>query len=485
MLGAVAVLAVALVSPLDAAADRSVAWHMAQHLLLISIAAPMLVVARPVEVVPWLLPAQWRNRVRRRRHTLRRPRTSPERAQFVAAGALAATVLVFHLPRVYDAATSSPLLHACEHASFVAASAVFWWTLVGSRRRSSHPSGVLALFGFGLVMTGLGALLVLADEAFYELPRATSTSAVDRLVDQQLAGVLMWAYGGLLTAVSALTLFTAWLRHAERRHPGIGVGHRLTVLPLVPLGAAAVMFAVVFLRPSATPVGASGTGSSPPVAMIYERDCAECHGSDAAGTAKGPSLVEVGAGYVDYVVSTGRMPIQRPDDPVERGPAGYDRPTTIALANYVASLGGTTDAPAIPDASEFTDGGQVPRGGELYRLNCAACHQSVGAGGALVERAAPPLGSATATQTAEAIRAGPFEMPAFGRADLSDQDVVDVTAYVTQVIQQPEDRGGWAIWHLGPVPEGAVAIVIGLGTLVLIMRWIEPRSESDRSDRSA
>lgn len=507
MLAATLIALVALVSPVDTAASRSTAWHMVQHVLLVAAVGPLIVLSRPLEIMPWLLPPGLRRRLLAVARSLHRELRRRPAWCFVAAALEVATIWTFHIPVVYDAAVSSEVMHGLEHVTLVATSFLLWWSLIGARRRAGYGMAILAVFAVALASIALGALLVFARRPLYHLPAATS-GPTQLLVDQQVAGVMMWAYGGLLTAASGLALFVVWMRDAERRsslHDRIGDGHgtpplaptptpssvsavgaaddhravRLrSVFIAAPLLAAATMFTVGLSdnAPTAAPtVDGASTGSS-----IYRRDCAECHGADGTGTSNAPSIADAGAAYVDYVVSSGRMPIERPDDPVERGTPRYDRETTVALAEYAGSLGDHA-GPGIPDADLAT--ADVANGGELYRLNCAACHQSVGAGGALVERAAPPLGSATGTQTMEAIRVGPFEMPAFGEAALSDDEVRDVAAYVTAVIQDPEDRGGWAIWHLGPVPEGAVAIIVGLGFLVLVSRWIErPSRPHPRSD---
>ena len=265
---------------------------------------------------------------------------------------------------------------------------------------------------------------------------------------------------------------------AHRRRPA------LSGTPWVPVSVAVAAFALGLYTTPADAVDRGATrarADEADAAGIYDRDCAECHGVDGSGNGNGPPLRGVGAAYVDYVVSTGRMPIAEPGDEIERGPVPYDRPTVVALARYVGSF--ADGGPPIPELDLAA--ADVAAGGELYRLNCAGCHQAVGGGAALVNlsSSAPALRDATALQVAEAIRVGPFEMPAFGDSAMTDDQVADVSAYVTEVLHDPDNRGGLALWYLGPVPEGAVAIVIGLGALILAAVWIEGRAP--RRDREA
>src|SRR5207302_794307 len=111
------------------------------------------------------------------------------------------------------------------------------------------------------------------------------------------------------------------------------------------------------------------------------------------------------------------------------------------------------------------------RGGELFRLQCAACHAWAGDGGALLHREAPSLHHDTPTQIGDAVRAGPGLMPAFGQAALTDNQLNDLAAYV-RYLDHPDDRGGEPLWHLGPMAEGGVAVICGLGIMLLTIRWI-------------
>jgi ubiquinol-cytochrome c reductase cytochrome c subunit len=248
--------------------------------------------------------------------------------------------------------------------------------------------------------------------------------------------------------------------------------------------AAGVLFAAaVFViglqtgSPSAAATGSSDGQAPPDVEDLFRADCAVCHGAGGRGTSRGPSLVGVGEAAAHYQLTTGRMPLPDPDAPSRRRDPAYPPETIEALVDLVGSFGGGPDVPTVD-----VRGADVSRGGTLYRLNCAACHQSTGEGGALVQREAPPLDRSTPVQVVEAIRLGPGQMPQFGPAALDDAQARDVAAYV-QYLRAPDDAGGLPIWHLGPVPEGAVAIIVGLGLAVLATTWIGSREPKEADER--
>jgi ubiquinol-cytochrome c reductase cytochrome c subunit len=223
------------------------------------------------------------------------------------------------------------------------------------------------------------------------------------------------------------------------------------------------------------PAGAA-RAAAPPAASIrtvFLSDCAVCHGSAGRGTAAGPSLTGVGAATIDYWVSTGRMPLAADHHGarINRRKPSYPPEEIAALVDYVAKL--TGGGPAIPHIS--TAGADPAAGGVLYRLNCAACHSWAGTGGALEQREAPSLFAATPTQIAEAVRTGPDPMPKFGEAALTDKQLADVIAYV-RVLDHSDNRGGNPLGGAGPLAEGAVAIVIGLGVLLVVTRLIGTRT---------
>lgn len=198
---------------------------------------------------------------------------------------------------------------------------------------------------------------------------------------------------------------------------------------------------------------------------LFEQSCAACHGIIGQGTASGPALTNAGAAGADFMLSTGRMPLSGPGQPMQRHQPAYNESQIKALEAYVASLG---SGPAIPQVSSTTD---YQRGWQLYINDCAACHGAAAGGGAIGGGfVAPPLNQATSTQIAEAMIVGPGAMPVF---DLSKADRDAIVSYVVHLRSTPSP-GGLDLAGLGPVPEGFVAVIVGIGLLLLIVRRIEP-----------
>jgi ubiquinol-cytochrome c reductase cytochrome c subunit len=212
---------------------------------------------------------------------------------------------------------------------------------------------------------------------------------------------------------------------------------------------------------------------------LFLTGCSSCHGIDGKGaeapdgSERGPSLEHAGAASAYYMLTTGRMPLANSEDrPVRKDPA-YGPADIRALIAYVATLG---DGPPIPHVDIAA--GDLPVGGELYRANCQPCHSASGAGGALsYGRAAPALSEATPTQIGSAIRTGPGQMPVFGPDTLSRQDVNSISRYV-KYLEHPDDRGGLSLGRLGPIPEGFLIWVLGVGLLIVICTWIGGRLRS-------
>jgi putative membrane protein len=218
-----AVVALALVSPLDTLAEGLFAAHMAQHMLLVMVAGPLLVLGAPGLPLTVALRPRWRRRLGRlRRHPAvgagRRLLTRPAVAWAVHVG----TLWAWHLPAPYQSALGSELVHAAEHASFLGTAWLFWWVVLSrpGRRRLAPGFAVLYLFAAALQGSALGALLTLAPAPLYPLQAAASAPwGLDPLADQQLAGLIMWVPADLVYLGTAGALFMAWLMSLERASP--------------------------------------------------------------------------------------------------------------------------------------------------------------------------------------------------------------------------------------------------------------------------
>jgi len=212
-----------------------------------------------------------------------------------------------------------------------------------------------------------------------------------------------------------------------------------------------------------------------PGQALYQANCASCHGSEANGkSGVAPNLQGLGAGTVDFWVSTGRMPLANTSAQAIRKPPRFDRIQTLEIAAWVQSLtpGQGTQVPLVNTA-----GADLESGNTLFTLNCAACHTISGAGDALAEGAyAPSLHLATSTQVVEAIRSGPGNMPHFGPGNITNAEARDIAAYVTGVLQHPNNAGGAGLGGIGPVGEGFVGLLIGVGLLMVVCFWIGDRA---------
>ncbi|MEU5214543.1 c-type cytochrome [Streptomyces sp. NPDC020742] len=209
---------------------------------------------------------------------------------------------------------------------------------------------------------------------------------------------------------------------------------------------------------------------------LYAVGCASCHGTGGQGTSDGPSLVGVGAAAVDFQVGTGRMPAQQPGAQVPRKKPIYTDVQREQLAAYVASLGA---GPTIPEKSQYSsDGANVAKGGELFRTNCAQCHNFTGKGGALTDgKFAPTLEGVDPKHIYEAMETGPQNMPSFGDGSLSKQNKKDIIAYLGAVNgDESESPGGLDLGGLGPVSEGLFGYIFGLGALIVVAIWVAART---------
>jgi ubiquinol-cytochrome c reductase cytochrome c subunit len=211
-----------------------------------------------------------------------------------------------------------------------------------------------------------------------------------------------------------------------------------------------------------------------PGAALFAANCSSCHGPDALGTVRAPNIQGLGAGTVDFWVSTGRMPLANSSAQAIRKPPRFNRLQTLEIASWVQSL---TPGVGVQIPLVNTKGADLESGQTLFTLNCAACHTITGAGDALVEGAyAPSLHLATTTQIVEAVRSGPGNMPRFGPGNITNTEARDIATYVHTVIQHPSDPGGAGLGGIGPVGEGFVGLLIGVGALMLVAFWIGDRT---------
>ncbi len=205
---------------------------------------------------------------------------------------------------------------------------------------------------------------------------------------------------------------------------------------------------------------------------LFIANCATCHGPLAEGTEDGPSLVGVGAASVDFQVGTGRMPMAAQGPQAEGKPVQFTDEQIHALATWVATL---APGPAVPTESELV-GDDIARGGELYRINCAMCHNVAGAGGALTEgKFAPALMGVESKHIYEAMLTGPQNMPVFNNANISPADKANIISYLKH-IEDEGSPGGFGLGNLGPVSEGLFVWIFVVGGLVGITVWLTAKS---------
>ncbi|MEJ8647597.1 c-type cytochrome [Streptomyces sp. MS1.AVA.3] len=209
---------------------------------------------------------------------------------------------------------------------------------------------------------------------------------------------------------------------------------------------------------------------------LFAVGCASCHGTGGQGTSDGPSLVGVGAAAVDFQVGTGRMPAQQPGAQVPRKKNIYTNAQIDQLAAYVASLG---PGPSVPSKEQYSpEGANIGKGGELFRTNCAQCHNFTGKGGALTDgKYAPTLEGVDPKHIYEAMETGPQNMPSFGDGSLSKENKKDIIAYLGAVNgDDSESPGGLDLGGLGPVSEGLFGYIFGLGALIAVAIWVAART---------
>ncbi len=226
---------------------------------------------------------------------------------------------------------------------------------------------------------------------------------------------------------------------------------------------------------------------------LYGQYCIVCHGANGRGIqppipnsagaapqraqnqqqAAGPPLRGVGALAADFYLRTGYMPLREAGKQPRRTRVLFSEGQIRALVAYVASLG---DGPPIPRPQP--ERGSLSEGMKLFTDHCAGCHQVVAEGGYVTGAVPPALENSTAVQIAQAVRIGPYVMPRFSEQQISDRELDSIIRYV-QYAKHPDDRGGWAIGHLGPVPEGLVTWFLAGTALIGVCIVIGKRLKSE------
>jgi ubiquinol-cytochrome c reductase cytochrome c subunit len=217
---------------------------------------------------------------------------------------------------------------------------------------------------------------------------------------------------------------------------------------------------------------------------LYESHCITCHGSNLQGVQdRGPSLIGVGDAAAYFQVSTGRMPLARQEAQAVRKPPlpQFDPHTEEGAANldalgaFIQANGGGPTRPNVEGLA--LRGGDPARGGELFRLNCASCHNFTGRGGALsAGKLAPTLDPATEMDVYTAMLTGPQNMPKFSDRQLAPEEKEDIIAYVMSVTDGNNNPGGNPLGGVGPVSEGLVAFIVGIAAMVGFAMWLGAKS---------
>ncbi|WP_100466314.1 c-type cytochrome [Mycobacteroides abscessus] len=214
--------------------------------------------------------------------------------------------------------------------------------------------------------------------------------------------------------------------------------------------------------------------------QLYETSCITCHGANLQGVPdRGPNLIGVGEAAVYFQVSTGRMPAMRNEAQAQRKDPIFDEEQTDALGAYIQANGGGPQVIRDRDgavAQESLRGNNIARGGDLFRLNCASCHNFTGRGGALSSgKFAPELDPATEQQIYTAMLTGPQNMPKFSDRQLTVDEKKDIIAYVRASSETP-DPGGYGLGGFGPTSEGMAMWIIGIVAAIAAALWIGARA---------
>jgi ubiquinol-cytochrome c reductase cytochrome c subunit len=251
---------------------------------------------------------------------------------------------------------------------------------------------------------------------------------------------------------------------ARRRHPA-------AILLLLVAGLLVTGVAYAALAPQQASASTASTEQVEEGRKLFLANCASCHGLGAEGTPDGPGLAGVGAAAVDFQMGTGRMPMTQPAVQAPRvDEVKFSEEQIAAVAAYVASL---APGPGIPEEEYTTgEGADLGKGGDLFRVNCAMCHNFAGSGGALTRgKYAPALRDVEGKHVYEAMTTGPQSMPVFSDANLTPEDKNNIIGYL-KALEEVGSPGGMTLGNLGPVSEGLFIWIFGLGIMIGFAVWL-------------
>ncbi|HEX3300046.1 MAG TPA: cytochrome c oxidase assembly protein [Actinomycetota bacterium] len=225
MLAGLTVAALVLDGPADSIADQLFWAHMLQHLALITIVAPLIVLGEPLRAFEEVLPMRLRRAAGHIEGELWARDGAARRTAMSGLVISTVALLAWHTPLAFQTALRNNSLHALEHLTLLVTALFFWWPILtpGLRQRIGTGFAIVEVLVATTVMTVLGAMLTFSPAVWYPAYAAAERAHdIGALADQQLAGLLMWIPSGMLYLVIIAVLFVRWIdsetsRPSDRR----------------------------------------------------------------------------------------------------------------------------------------------------------------------------------------------------------------------------------------------------------------------------